>query len=463
MPQNNLLPSNEIIAHWGDYLLRNAAIIAVAIMMASGCRPPESLTPTTDTGAKSSTLDRVTVGKPARKTLQLFTEQPARVQPFEETPIVAKLAGYIESITVDIGDRVRKDQPLIHLRAPEYKDQIIQKQGLVSQAEAAIKQAEAAVVATEAAANSIKANIAEAEARISKAEAEFARWDSESKRIQELAASGTVTSKLAEETLSQYRSAAASKDEALANLAAVNAKVNEAVANTLKARSDQEVAKAKLNVAQAELAQAETMLQYLELKAPFDGVVTSRSVDIGHFAQPAGGNSSTPLMTIANVDKVRVFVSVPESEAGWIDAGYSDSQQGDSVRLSSPSLSQPIDARVTRTSSQLNSQSRTLSVEIDVDNREHPFLPGAFITAKILLEQRENTLVLPISAVIKATDKTYCCVVESGKIQHRPIELGLRVGDEVEIAHGITAEETIVLLRGSALQPGQAVETIEKK
>lgn len=463
MPQNNLLPASQISSRWGNYLIRSVAIIAVALMMASGCRPPEKLTPTTDTVAKSSTLDRVTVGKPTKKTLQLLTEQPARVEPFEETPIVAKLAGYIESIAVDIGDRVKKDQPLIHLRAPEYKDQIIQKQGLVSQAEATIKQAEAAVVAAEAAANSSKANIAEAEARISKAEAEFNRWDSESKRIQGLADSGTVTNKLAEETLSQYRSAAASKAEALANLAAVNAKVNEAVANTLKARSDLEVAKSKLTVAHSELAQAETMLQYLELKAPFDGVVTSRSVDIGHFAQPAGGNSSIPLMTIANVDKVRVFVGVPESEAGWIDAGYSDSQQGDSVRLSSPTMSQPIDTRVTRTSYQLNSQSRTLSVEIDVDNREHRFLPGAFITAKILLEQRENALVLPISAVIKATDKTYCCVVENGKIQHRAIELGLRVGDEIEITRGITAEETIVLLRGSVLLPGQAVETIEKK
>jgi HlyD family secretion protein len=463
MTQTKSQTLNRISRLWVAGFMQNTAFLALAVLITPGCLPPESRTPNSETGPNSSTLDRVTVGKPLKKTLQLFTEQPARVQPFEETPIVAKLAGYIESIAVDIGDRVKKDQALILLRAPEYKDQFIQKQGLVSQAEAAIKQAEATVVAAEAAANSIKANIAEAEARISKAEAEFARWDSESKRIQALAASGTVTSKLAEETLSQYRSAAASKDEALANLAAVNAKVNEAVANTLKARSDLEVAKAKLSVAQSELAQAETMLQYLDLKAPFDGVVTSRSVDIGHFAQPAGGNTSTPLMTIANVDKVRVFVSVPESEAGWIDAGYSDSQQGDSVRLSSPSLSQPIDTRVTRTSFQLNPQSRTLSVEIDVDNRKHQLLPGAFVTAKILLEQRQDTLVLPISAVIKATDKTYCCVVENGKIQHRPIELGLRVGDEVEITNGIAAEETIVLMRASSLQSGQTVEAIEKK
>ena len=71
--------------------------------------------------------------------------------------------------------------------------------------------------------------------------------------------------------------------------------------------------------------------------------------------------------------------------------------------------------------------------------------------------------VLPVSAIVKLADKTICCAVVGGKIEHRPIELGLRVGDEVEIVHGITDSDSIVLLRASSLQPGQAVEVIEKK
>lgn len=411
----------------------------------------------------SNTLDRVTVGRPLKKTLQLFTEQPARVQAFEDTPIVSKLPGYVHEVKVDIGDKVTKDQLLISIHAPEYKDQYTQKLGLVTQAKALVKQAEAAVVAAEAAANSTKATIAEAEAGIAKAEAEFSRWESESKRIQELAAKGTVTSKLAEETVSQYRGAAANKDEAIAALAAVKAKASEADANVLKSQSDVDVTKATLIVANSELAQAETMLNYMELKAPFSGIVTTRNADVGHFVQPAGSNSAAPLMTIANIDKVRVFVYVPESEAVWVDAGFSDPNQGDSVRLTSPTLTQPIETRVTRTSLQLNPQSRTLSVEIDVDNQAYHLMPGAFITSRILLEQRPDVLVLPISAIVKTGDQTICCTVVGGKIEQRPIALGLRVGDEVEITNGIADSDTIVLMRAGSLQPGQAVEVIEKK
>lgn len=444
------------------FMIQRILLIVVSGCLLCGCKPAASTQESNKTPSANA-LDRVTVGKALRKSLQLYTEQPARVHAFEDTPLVSKLAGYIQEVKVDIGDKVAKDQLLISLHAPEYVDQQAQKLGLVTQAKALVHQADAAVVAAEAAANSTKATIAEAEARIAKAEADFARWESENKRIQELASSGTVTNKLAEETLSQLRSAAASKDEAVAALAAANAKANEADANVLKAKSDVDVTKAKFEVAQAELAQAETMLQYMELKAPFAGVVTSRNVDVGHFVQPAGSPSSAPLMTIANVDRVRVFVNVPESEAGWVDAGFSDSNRGDSVRLTSPTLSTPIDARVTRTSLQLNAQSRTLSVEIDVDNQSHHLLPGAFVTAKILLEQRDNVLVLPVSAIVKLADKTICCAVVGGKIEHRPIELGLRVGDEVEIVHGITDSDSIALLRASSLQPGQAVEVIEKK
>ena len=90
-------------------------------------------------------------------------------------------------------------------------------------------------------------------------------------------------------------------------------------------------------------------------------------------------------------------------------------------------------------------------------------MPGAFVTAKILLEQRDGVLTLPVAAVVKTPEGTKCCVVESGKIVHRPIELGLRVGDEIEIKSGLTGNESVVLLRAATLQNGQSIEVIEKK
>ncbi len=433
-------------------------------MMFAACNSKEAAGPEADSGkSNASSLDRVTVGPPVKKTLQLFTEQPGRVVAFEETPILSKLPGYVESVHFDIGDKVSKGEVLVRIHAPEYQDQLEQKRGLLGQAEAQVKQADAALVAAEAAANSSKSMVAQAEAGIGRTDAEYARWDSELKRIQQLVSKGSVTPKLADETSSQFQSADAARKEALANIESAKARQREAEANVLTAKADIDAAKAKLRVAQSDIAQAETMLTYTELVAPFDGFVTSRHVDAGHFVQPAGTSNASPLMTIANVSKIRVFVNVPESEAAWVDAGFGNPETGDPVTILSASLpGGKIESRVTRTSLQLDSQSRTLSAEIDLENGDLKMLPGAYVTTKILLEQRENVLTLPIGAIVKASDGIKCCVVVDGKIQHHPIELGMRAGDEVEVKAGLNGNEAVVLVRASSLQAGQPVEIIAK-
>lgn len=442
-----------------------AVIASVFLSTIAGCNSKEAGGPAVDYGAApANSLDRVTAGVPKKKTLQLFLEQPGRVVAFEETPILSKLPGYVESVHFDIGDKVAKGQVLISLHAPEYHDQLEQKRGLLGQAEAQVKQAEAALVAAKAASNSFKSMIVLAEAGVGRTDAEYARWDSELKRIQQLVSKGSVTPKLADETSSQFQSADAARKEALALIESAKARQQESEANVLTTQADIETAKAKLKVAQSVIAQAKTMLTYTELTAPFDGFVTSRHVHAGHYVQPAGASNAKPLMTVANVSKVRVFVNIPESEAVWVDAGFGDADAGDPVTIFSPSLPNgKIESRVTRTSLQLDPQSRSLSAEIDLDNHDLKLLPGAFVTTKMLLEQRENVLTLPTGSIVKATDGTKCCVVVDGKIQFRPIELGLRVGDDVEITSGLDGSETVVLLRAGSLQAGQSVEIIGEK
>ncbi len=440
-------------------------VLCCALIAVVGCNSKEAAGPAANADAAPTiSVDRVTAGAPTKKTLQLFTEQPGRVVAFEETPILSKLPGYIESVQFDIGDKVTKGQVLMRIHAPEYKDQLEQKRGLLGQAEAQVKQAQAALVAAEAASNSSKSMVAQAEAGVGRTDAEYARWDSELKRIQQLVSKGSVTPKLADETSSQFQSAEAARKEALALIESAKARQREAEANVLTAKADIDAAKAKLIVAQSDIAQAETMLTYVELTAPFDGFVTSRNVDAGHYVQPAGASNAKPLLTVSNVSKVRVFVNVPETEAVWVDAGFGKSDTGDLVTILSPSLpTGKIEARVTRTSLQLDPQSRSLSAEIDLDNNELKLLPGAFVTTKMLLEQRKDVLTLPTGAIVKAADGTKCCVVVDGKIQQRPIELGLRAGDDVEIKSGLDGSENVVLVRASSLQVGQAVEIIVKK
>ncbi|XZE44668.1 efflux RND transporter periplasmic adaptor subunit [Pirellulaceae bacterium SH467] len=454
MPSN----LNPLPRRWRWATLNLCAVMA-------GCNAPANREATSEApSANASAIDRVSAGKPITKTLKLYTEQPGRVEAFESVPVLSKISGYVSTVHFDIGDPVKKGDVLLRIHAPEYQDQVNQKKGLLAQAEAQIKQAEAALGAANASVNSAKAMVAQAQASLARNEAEFARWESESERIQQLVSKGSVTSKLADETMSQFEASKAAKLETFAAIESARALEQEALAKVGTASADVEAAKAKRNVAEAEIQQAETMMTYTELISPLDGFVIGRKVDPGHYVQPAGSNNAQPLMTVADVSRVRVFVNVPEQEAAWVDAGFDDLTKGDSVTILGQAVASGAkEARVTRTSLQLDSQSRTLAAEIDLDNPDLKWLPGAFVTVKILLEERSNVVTLPIAAIVKDGASTVCCVVVNGKIEHRKVELGLRVGNDVQVTSGLDGTEMVVLARAGSLVPGQAVEMIVPK
>jgi HlyD family secretion protein len=436
--------------------LTGAACVAGLLMAHSGCsrRTTDSPSPPSQS---STAIDRVTVGKPMRKSLKLSTMQPGRIEAFEEAPLYPKLAGFVQDVLVDIGDSVEKDQLLIKLSIPEMLDEVKQMEALVAQAEAEVSQAEASVMAAEAAAGTAEAKITQAEAGVGRALGEYDRWQAEHSRMAELAANGSVTQKLADETLNQFRAADAARQEAAANVKSAQASLQEAQANVQKSQADLVAAAAYRQVALANLARTKTMLGYAEIKAPFNGVVTRRNVDTGHYVHPVTGGTTEPLVVIARTDKVRVYVDVPEMQAPLVDAG----EKADTAVVHVQSLGKNgIDGSVTRTSWSLDKSNRSLKAEIDLPNPGGTLRPGMYSKVDILLDQRNDILTLPITAIVREGSETYCCVVESGKIDRKPIELGLRSGNEVEVSAGLTADQIIVLTRGETLKQGQPVEII---
>lgn len=440
-------------------------IASMVLFTAQGCAPTENQTAELIvTESSRSKLDRVTVGNPIKKTLKLYTEQPGHVEPYEQTPILSKIAGYIEEVKVDLGDAVKKGQLLLTISAREYLEQINQKQAIYTQLKAQVLQSEAAFAAADASAKSAQATVGEMRAKLAKCEADVTRWTSESTRIQQLVQSGSVTSKVADETLSELQAAQATKQETIASIETAVAREQEAIAKKAIAKTDIDVANAKLGVAMADIELAESMYEYTKIKSPFNGVVTGRDVHTGHYVHPAGSPNGAALITIADLEKVRVFVNIPESDAHWLDAGFADRNAGDAVQLTlGGPTGKTIEGRVTRSSFQLDRQSRTMTVEIELDNAVHRVLPGSFVTAKILLEERTDAITLPIAAIVKNNDSTYCCTVTDGKIRHTPITLGLRVGDEVQVLSGLNGNESVVLARAGGLTMNQPVEVLVKK
>jgi HlyD family secretion protein len=426
-------------------LFARACLMCLALL-AFGCRPePPRPSP------QAASVPEVTAALPERRVLVLSTTQPGRIEAFERTPLFAKVAGYVEEVKVDIGDPVEKHDVLVRITVPELIDELHEKEALVAQAKAEVQQAESAITASRAAAETAQARIAEVDAGLIRAKADVDRWMSEYERIKELAAKGSITRKLEEETLNARRAAEAAVQEVVARGLSARTGFHEAQARIGTAEADKVAVQARHKVASAAVDRLKTMLSYTEIKAPYAGTVTSRTVDTGHFVQPVSGPKSTPLLEVARTDTVRIFVDVPELEAAQVDVG--DPAE---VRVQAAE-GPPIGAAVTRTSGVLVEANHSLRVEIDVPNAEGRLRPGMYATVTIRLAERPEAMVIPATAVGHDGAVTFCSVVRDGKIERRPIELGLRSGAFVEVRSGLDERTPIVIRQPELFRDGQNV------
>ncbi|MEX1041645.1 MAG: efflux RND transporter periplasmic adaptor subunit [Pirellulaceae bacterium] len=444
------------------YLNSFLLVGVAACCAAGGCNSPTVAETATSRDAPSASgsasgTRRIAVVQPRRTNLERSTTQPAKIQAFERTPIYSKLTGYVEEIKVDIGDHVSSGQTLIELWVPELLDDLLRQEAHLAQAESAVKQAEAGVNGAKAMAQSAEAKVRQSQAGIGRAEGEHERWKAEIARMRELADRGSITSKLVDETQNQYRAAEAAKAEAEAAVLSAQATAEQAKANILQAEADLVAAQANVKVAQAERQRAQTMTEYLEIKAPFDGVITKRMVDTGHYVHPASGSTSTPLLVIDRIDRVRVFVDVPEMDAPWVTGG----EEGDPALIHVQSLNgEPFSGRVARSGWALDYGNRSLRTEIDLPNEDGVLRPGMYATASILLEKRDEVLTLPITAIMRDGQQAACHVVAAGKVVRKPVQLGLRVDGLVEITGGVDKGDQVVRVDPASLSEGEAVETI---
>jgi RND family efflux transporter MFP subunit len=208
---------------------------------------------------------------------------------------------------------------------------------------------------------------------------------------------------------------------------------------------------------QAEVARLEEMQSYENVYAPFDGEVTARNTDVGDLINAGAGAPTTELFHMTATKTLRIYVAVPEIDSPAMQAGATPTITLDEYP------GQVFHGSLARTSAAINPTSRTLLVEVDVDNPEGKLLPGAYVFVHFMLPGRAQSMTVPANALLFRSEGLRVGVVRDGKAELVPITIGRDYGDRVEVLSGLQPSDQIILNPSDSLIGGTAVRLVGSK
>ena len=374
--------------------IRAAAVMAFALAMFSCNQAPvhEQSHPDDATAAAQT----VAVVRVTRQDLSRGVTLTAEFKPYQEVEIHAKVAGYVKQINVDVGDHAKAGEVLATLEIPELQDDL--------------KKAEAAVLT--------------ADQEVKSSEAAFEETNQIDTRLQ--AAGKEAPGLIAQQELDT----AAAKNRAGA--------------------ADLQAAKQRVVEAQANADQVRSMFAYSTITAPFDGVVTKRYADTGALIQ-AGTASNTqamPLVSFAELHRLRLEFPVPESAVGYIHVG-------NPVEVTVISTAKTFPGTVSRFAQKVDTATRTMLTEVDVDNPDYLYTPGMYATVRLILSEKKDALAVPIQCVSTGDKSTVLVLDKDHKIKEQEVTLGLETATMAEILSGLEEGDLVVVGSRSSIQIGQ--------
>lgn len=244
----------------------------------------------------------------------------------------------------------------------------------------------------------------------------------------------------------QIAKVTASRWEDMLKSNAVSEQSSQENVSTMKAKQ------AMLAAAQANVDRLQQLQSFEKVYAPFDGVITVRNVDVGALIDAGNGGTPAALFKLAETDKLRVFVNVPQDDATNV-------QVGAQATLNLPQYpGRTFSGSVARTAGAIDPMSRTLRVEVDLDNADGAVPPGAYAQVTIPLVSSKATLSLPANTLLfRPTGVEVATVNAKGQVQLMPVTLGRDFGTRVEIRTGLAGFERVIVNPGDAASNGQPV------
>jgi multidrug efflux pump subunit AcrA (membrane-fusion protein) len=415
----------------GRFLVITLCLVAlVAVMFVAGYLPRQKRVKGIQAEAheEETNVPIVNVAKVKKSPPTSELLLPGSTIPVTEAYVYARAAGYVKKRYVDIGDHVKAGQIMAEIDAPDLDQQVLQ-------AEAALSQSRAAVV-------QLQASVDQARSQEHLASVTNARWKT-------LVERGVLSKQ--------------EGDQRQAELDNATAVVHVAEAN-VKAGQD------NVRAAEANLNRLKELQSYKSVRAPFTGVVTSRSIDTGSLISATGSGQGTPalgsfsagtstseLFRVAQSDVLRIIVNVPQNYAA-------------SIRLGMPAkltlqenASRKYDGKVTRTANAIDQNTRTLLTEVQVVNKDGSLLPGMYANLQFVGERMNPPLLIPgDSLVVRSNGPQVAVIGEGGKVHFQAVSLGRDYGAEIEVTGGLTGGETVIINPGDDVREGQQVKPASK-
>lgn len=383
----------------------SAAAVTVA-MAGAACRPPRA-------SADQSSPPVVSVVKIGRGDLAETLTLAAEFRPYQEIDVHAKVAGFLKSITVDVGDHVNAGQLLAVLEIPELQDDMVT-------AEAAVKRSQE---------------------EVNRAQADLGRTES----AHEVAHLGST--RLAA-VMKQRPNLVAQQD-----IDEAQGRDRVAEAQVATARAAVAAAQEQLAVARANENKTKTLFAYARITAPFTGVITHRYADTGSMIQ-AGTSSQSQAMPVVRLSQnnlLRLTIQVPESVVAQIHLGAP-------VDVKVQALNRNFQGKVARFADKLSLDTRTMETEVDVPNPKLELVPGMYAYAQITTDQAHDVVVAPIQALDRKDDKaTVMVVAGDGRLELRPVTVGLESPNQVEVRSGLAPGDLAVIGSRAQLKAGRTV------
>ena len=373
-----------------------AVVGALSLLALTGCRG-KTRAQTTEKAAPAGP-QTVEVVKVIEQPLNVTLSLPGELTPYQTVALYSRVTGFVKTITVDRGSRVRAGQQLAALEAPEL---VAQR----SEAQSKLQGAEAQLAAIRA-----------------KADASASTYE----RLK--AASATPGVVAGNDVVLAQKAVEADKSQ----IAAAEQNV-EAARQALKSVSEIE--------------------GYLRITAPFSGVVTERNVHPGALVGPTGGpGMATPIVRIVESNRLRLVIPVPEAYTAGVT-------NGTSLTFTVAAYpGQTFTGTVSRISQSVDVSTRTMAVELDVNNADGRLAPGTFCQVKWPVRRTAPSLLVPNGSIASTTGRTFVIRVRGGRTEWVDVKAGLSSGPLVEVFGDLQPGDDIAARGTDELKAGASVQ-----